>query len=114
MLDNGPAVEPLAPDNLLSYFNGPLTGMEADMSGAQYAHGHALKLDPDTWPAFFAGVLNNGGLAPYALGAAHPDEGDNPLKTTCAASGPMQQTQVHAECGDRANSQSDKAPYVHP
>jgi aldehyde:ferredoxin oxidoreductase len=33
MLENGPQVEPLAPENLLCFINGPLTGTEANMSG---------------------------------------------------------------------------------
>lgn len=33
MLENGPDVEPLSPDNLLCFMNGPLTGTAANMSG---------------------------------------------------------------------------------
>ncbi len=33
VFENGPAVEPLSPDNLLCFMNGPLTGTEANMSG---------------------------------------------------------------------------------
>ncbi|MCZ7568265.1 MAG: hypothetical protein M5U01_06735 [Ardenticatenaceae bacterium] len=33
VFENGPEVEPLAPDNLLCFLNGPLTGSEANMSG---------------------------------------------------------------------------------
>lgn len=33
MLENGPEVEPLSPENLLCFMNGPLTGSEASMSG---------------------------------------------------------------------------------
>ena len=33
MLENGPQVDPLSPDNLLCFMNGPLTGSEANMSG---------------------------------------------------------------------------------
>ena len=33
MLENGPLVDPLGPDNLLCFLNGPLTGSEANMSG---------------------------------------------------------------------------------
>ena len=33
LLENGPAVEPLSPDNMLCFMNGPLTGSEANMSG---------------------------------------------------------------------------------
>jgi aldehyde:ferredoxin oxidoreductase len=33
MLENGPQVDPLAPENLLCFMNGPLTGSEASMSG---------------------------------------------------------------------------------
>ncbi len=33
MLDNGPTVEPLSPDNLLCFMNGPLTGTKVTMSG---------------------------------------------------------------------------------
>ena len=33
VLENGPLVDPLAPDNLLCFMNGPLTGSEANMSG---------------------------------------------------------------------------------
>ncbi len=33
LLENGPQVEPLSPDNLLCFMNGPLTGSEANMSG---------------------------------------------------------------------------------
>lgn len=33
MLENGPQVDPLSPDNLLCFMNGPLTGTEANMSG---------------------------------------------------------------------------------
>ena len=33
LLDNGPTVEPLAPENLLAFVNGPLTGSLATMSG---------------------------------------------------------------------------------
>ncbi|ABU57954.1 aldehyde ferredoxin oxidoreductase family protein [Roseiflexus castenholzii] len=33
MLENGPRVDPLSPDNLLCFMNGPLTGTEANMSG---------------------------------------------------------------------------------
>ncbi len=32
-LENGPEVEPLSPENLLCFLNGPLTGSEASMSG---------------------------------------------------------------------------------
>src|SRR3972149_6989954 len=31
--DNGPLVDPLGPDNLLCFMNGPLTGTEVTMSG---------------------------------------------------------------------------------
>ncbi len=33
VLDNGPQVDPLSPDNLLCIMNGPLTGTEVKMSG---------------------------------------------------------------------------------
>src|SRR5437764_9480600 len=33
VLENGPHVDPLGPDNLLCFLNGPLTGTEANMSG---------------------------------------------------------------------------------
>ena len=33
MLENGPEVDPLSPDNLLCFMNGPLTGTAANMSG---------------------------------------------------------------------------------
>lgn len=33
VLEAGPAVDPLGPDNLLCFMNGPLTGTEANMSG---------------------------------------------------------------------------------
>jgi aldehyde:ferredoxin oxidoreductase len=33
VFDNGPDVDPLSPDNLLCFMNGPLTGSEANMSG---------------------------------------------------------------------------------
>jgi len=33
VFENGPEVEPLSPDNLLCFMNGPLTGTEANMSG---------------------------------------------------------------------------------
>ncbi len=33
VFDNGPKVDPLSPDNLLCFMNGPLTGSEANMSG---------------------------------------------------------------------------------
>ncbi|MBI4674700.1 MAG: aldehyde ferredoxin oxidoreductase family protein [Chloroflexi bacterium] len=33
VFENGPAVEPLSPDNLLCFMNGPVTGTEANMSG---------------------------------------------------------------------------------
>ena len=33
LLENGPKVDPLSPDNLLCFMNGPLTGSEANMSG---------------------------------------------------------------------------------
>ena len=33
LLENGPQVDPLSPDNMLCFMNGPLTGSEANMSG---------------------------------------------------------------------------------
>jgi aldehyde:ferredoxin oxidoreductase len=33
VFENGPQVEPLSPDNILCFMNGPLTGTEANMSG---------------------------------------------------------------------------------
>jgi len=33
VLENGPQVDPLSPDNILCFLNGPLTGSEASMSG---------------------------------------------------------------------------------
>jgi aldehyde:ferredoxin oxidoreductase len=33
VFDNGPRVDPLSPDNILCFMNGPLTGSEANMSG---------------------------------------------------------------------------------
>jgi aldehyde:ferredoxin oxidoreductase len=33
VFDNGPQVEPLSPENILCFMNGPLTGSEANMSG---------------------------------------------------------------------------------
>jgi aldehyde:ferredoxin oxidoreductase len=33
VLENGPGVEPLSPDNILCFFTGPLSGTEANMSG---------------------------------------------------------------------------------
>jgi aldehyde:ferredoxin oxidoreductase len=35
LLQNGPGVEPLSPDNMLCVMNGPLTGTDANMSGRQ-------------------------------------------------------------------------------
>lgn len=33
VFDNGPGVDPLSPENILCFMNGPLTGSEANMSG---------------------------------------------------------------------------------
>src|SRR5574341_2147341 len=33
VFENGPKVDPLSPDNILCFMNGPLTGSEANMSG---------------------------------------------------------------------------------
>src|SRR4030065_2494725 len=33
LFENGPQVDPLSPDNILCFMNGPLTGSEANMSG---------------------------------------------------------------------------------
>lgn len=33
VFENGPQVDPLSPDNILCFMNGPLTGTEANMSG---------------------------------------------------------------------------------
>ncbi|HEX9118066.1 MAG TPA: aldehyde ferredoxin oxidoreductase N-terminal domain-containing protein, partial [Anaerolineae bacterium] len=33
VFDNGPHVDPLSPDNLLCFMNGPLTGTDVNMSG---------------------------------------------------------------------------------
>ena len=33
VFDNGPRVDPLSPDNLLCFMNGPLTGTELNLSG---------------------------------------------------------------------------------
>ena len=33
VFDNGPEVDPLSPENILCFMNGPLTGSEANMSG---------------------------------------------------------------------------------
>ena len=33
VFDNGPKVDPLSPDNIICFMNGPLTGSEANMSG---------------------------------------------------------------------------------
>src|SRR5512143_3005162 len=33
VFDNGPKVDPLSPDNILCFMNGPLTGTDANMSG---------------------------------------------------------------------------------
>jgi aldehyde:ferredoxin oxidoreductase len=33
LLENGPGVDPLSPENILCFMNGPLTGSEANMSG---------------------------------------------------------------------------------
>ncbi len=33
VFDNGPEVDPLSPDNMICFMNGPLTGSEANMSG---------------------------------------------------------------------------------
>jgi aldehyde:ferredoxin oxidoreductase len=33
VLENGPQVDPMSPDNILCFMNGPLTGSEANMSG---------------------------------------------------------------------------------
>ncbi|NTU65658.1 MAG: aldehyde ferredoxin oxidoreductase, partial [Chloroflexi bacterium] len=33
VFENGPKVDPLSPDNMLCFMNGPLTGSEANMSG---------------------------------------------------------------------------------
>jgi aldehyde:ferredoxin oxidoreductase len=33
VFDNGPQVDPLSPDNILCFMNGPLTGTDANMSG---------------------------------------------------------------------------------
>jgi aldehyde:ferredoxin oxidoreductase len=35
LLENGPAVDPLGPENMICFMNGPLTGTEANMSGRQ-------------------------------------------------------------------------------
>ena len=35
LLENGPQVDPLSPDNMLCFMNGPLTGTNATMSGRQ-------------------------------------------------------------------------------
>ena len=33
VFENGPGVDPLSPENILCFMNGPLTGSEANMSG---------------------------------------------------------------------------------
>ncbi|MCU0503549.1 MAG: aldehyde ferredoxin oxidoreductase, partial [Anaerolineae bacterium] len=33
VFDNGPAVDPLSPDNILAFMNGPLTGTDVNLSG---------------------------------------------------------------------------------
>ena len=33
VFENGPQVDPLSPDNILCFMNGPFTGSEANMSG---------------------------------------------------------------------------------
>ena len=33
VFENGPKVDPLSPDNILCFMNGPLTGTAANMSG---------------------------------------------------------------------------------
>ena len=33
LLENGPQVDPLSPENILCFLTGPLTGSEANMSG---------------------------------------------------------------------------------
>ncbi len=33
VFDNGPAVDPLSPDNILCFMNGPLTGTDVNLSG---------------------------------------------------------------------------------
>src|SRR4030043_270584 len=33
VFDNGPSVDPLSPDNILCFMNGPLTGTEVNLSG---------------------------------------------------------------------------------
>lgn len=33
VFENGPEVDPLSPDNIICFLNGPLTGSEANMSG---------------------------------------------------------------------------------
>lgn len=35
LLENGPQVDPLSPENMICFMNGPLTGTEANMSGRQ-------------------------------------------------------------------------------
>lgn len=35
MLENGAQVDPLSPDNIICFMNGPLTGTDANMSGRQ-------------------------------------------------------------------------------
>ena len=44
MFENGPEVEPLSPDNLLCFMNGPLTGTAANMSG-RMADCHEIAAD---------------------------------------------------------------------
>ena len=33
VFDNGPAVDPLSPENILCFMNGPLTGTDVNLSG---------------------------------------------------------------------------------
>lgn len=33
VFENGPEVDPLSPDNIICFMNGPMTGTEANMSG---------------------------------------------------------------------------------
>ena len=52
VFDNGPQVDPLSPDNILCFMNGPLTGTDVNLSGRMAvchqvaAHRHGDRLAP--------------------------------------------------------------------
>ena len=70
VFDNGPQVDPLSPDNILCFMNGPMTGSEANMSGRMAIAPSVVKAADSKSTFLGSGVMRLRGTTLYSAWTA--------------------------------------------